>query len=354
MSLETQKNELLRWLATALQLELGTIPPYMMAIVSLHPQANRTAAELIRAVMIEEMLHMTLVANLTNSLGGKVVLGPDVIPSYPLAMQFEGKRFKDRRFDVNLQAFSPQAIDIFMQIELPTDWAEREQVNLKAVSELDIDGLTIGQFYDRITERLESLCHQYGEAAVFSGNPSLQIGQDYYWSSGGKPIVITQLASAKEAIKTIIDQGEGTHTGIYDGDRRTFGQPAELAHFYRFREIHFARRYRIGDHPHDPPTGEHFAVDYQAVYPIKTNPVASDYAPGTPLAQLNDQFNAQYTLMLMQLEQAFSGVPKALYTAIMNGMHSMVPLAVQMAQQAIPGDAQGRHGTPTFSWSPPQ
>lgn len=354
MSLETQKTELFSWLKTAMTLELGTIPPYMMAIISLKPEANRTSAELVRAVMIEEMLHMTLVANLTNSLGGSINLGPDTIPSYPLAMEFKGKRFKDRQFDVNLQAFSPQAIDIFMQIELPRDWAAHDPLMLKATSELDIDGLTIGDFYLNIIDQLEKLCDEYGESAVFNGNAALQIGQDYYWSSGGKPIVITDLASAKKAMQTIIDQGEGSSTEIYDGDHRTFGQPEELAHFYRFREIHFARHYQPGDKPHQPPTGTHFNVDYHAVYPIKMNPQISDYAADTPLAHLNNKFNAHYTLMLIQLQQAFSGTPKALYTAIMNGMHGLVPIATEMAKLAIPDDPKGHHGTPTFSWLPPE
>ncbi|QWT39434.1 ferritin-like protein [Dickeya dadantii] len=353
MSLETQKTELLDWLKTAMTLEFGTIPPYMMALVSLHPDKNRVPANLIRAVMIEEMLHMTLVGNLINSLGGRVDLGPDSLPSYPLAMEFRGKRFKDRKFDVNLQAFSPQAIEIFMMIELPSDWAEREPLMLMAADELDIDGLTIGDFYLNILHQLEELCGKYGESAVFCGDLALQISQDYYWSSGGKPIVITNLSSAREAINTIIEQGEGSSTSIYDDDHRTFGQPMELAHFYRFREIYFARYYQPGDKPHQPPSGEAFPVDYQAVYPIKANPIAGDYVPDTPLAALNEQFNRQYTLMLLQLQQAFSGQPRALYTAIMNGMHGMVPIAVNMASQPIPGDAEQRHGTPTFSWFTP-
>jgi hypothetical protein len=348
--LENEKAQLFSWLKTALALELGTIPPYMMALVSLKPNANRVAAEQIRSVMIEEMLHMTLVANLTNSLGGKVEISADTIPSYPLAMEFDGKRFKDRQFDINLQAFSADAIDIFMQIELPSDWAAHDQLMLNAVDKLDIDGLTIGDFYQNIIKKLEETCVQYGEAAVFSGDVNLQIGEDYYWSAGGKPIVIKDLASAKQALTTIIDQGEGTSTSIDDTNKNGAEQALELAHFYRFREIHFGRYYQTGDQPHLPPTGEKFSVDYAAVYPIITNPKSSDYPAGSTLAQLNARFNLHYTLMLIQLHDAFTGTPKALYTAIMNGMHGMVPIAADMVKQAIPEDAQGRHGTPTFEW----
>ena len=54
--------------------------------------------------------------------------------------------------------------------------------------------------------------------------------------------------------------------------------------------------------------------------------------------------------MLLQLQEALSGNPKVLYTAIMNGMHNLSPIASQIMALPIEGDAQGRHGCPTFEW----
>src|SRR4051794_4589696 len=106
MANDDQKATLLSWLQTAIELELSTIPPYLVALLSIRNTANREAADLIRGTMIEEMLHLALVANVLNAVGGTVQLGPDNIPSYPLRMNFEGKNFKDRDFPVNLAPFS--------------------------------------------------------------------------------------------------------------------------------------------------------------------------------------------------------------------------------------------------------
>lgn len=57
--------------------------------------------------------------------------------------------------------------------------------------------------------------------------------------------------------------------------------------------------------------------------------------------------------MLLQLEEAMNGNPKVLYTAIMNGMHSLTPIAREMMSTPIEGDAAGRHACPTFEWVEP-
>ena len=351
--LARDKAELLGRLHTAFTLELGTIPPYMMAIMSQRHPANRVAAELIRSVMVEEMLHMTLVGNLIRALDGKVSLGPHNIPSYPLKLHFEGRRFRDRSFDVDLAPFSRETLAAFLAIELPSGWHEKAALNEVARGELDLPGLTIGQFYDGILMSLDALCAEHGELAVFSGDPAQQIGTGYYWSGGGTPIVITGLALAHQALGLVKQQGEGSVLKRDDGDPPVAGEPGEVAHFFRFREIQCGRRYRPQDLLHAPPGGEAFEVDYAAVHPLKKNPRASDYAPGTVLADLNTRFNRAYTLMLTQIAEAFSGTPRVLYTAIMNGMHELTGVAAQMVRLPIPDDPEGRHGAPSFEWCAP-
>ncbi len=44
--------------------------------------------------MIEEMLHMTLVRNLTSALGGHIHVGPRDPIGYPLSLNFEGSGFE--------------------------------------------------------------------------------------------------------------------------------------------------------------------------------------------------------------------------------------------------------------------
>jgi hypothetical protein len=352
MNLDEEKAKLFPLLQKALELELSTIPPYLTALLSIKKEGNRVAADLIRSVMMEEMLHMALVGNLMSSLGGKVSLREENIPSYPLRMQFEGKAFKDRDFNVDLAPFSPHSVATFMQIELPTSLVHKELVFKAAFEEIVIPGISIGAFYGGIIAGLEKICAEFPEKAVFCGDPERQVNQQYYWGAGGQPIVITGRAKALEALDLIIEQGEGAEDSVFDEDEHYFDEPEEVAHYFRFKEIAEGRRYKPGDKPKDPPTGEPFEVDYAAVFPILRNPKKSAYTPGTQMATLNETFNRQYSLMLTQLEQAFNGTPWVLYDAILNGMHGLASTGLEMVALPIP-DSVGLHGAPSFEWEQP-
>ncbi len=350
MKFEDKRNKLLAWLQTAAELELSTIPPYLIALLSIKPSTNRGAAENIRSVMMEEMLHLALVANVISSIGGSLCLTKEHAPSYPLTLNFEGNTFKDRKFSVDLAPFSAAAIETFMKIEQPSALLFPEPSEKRI--EIDVPGLTIGEFYQGIIHLLEELDAD-PSGSLFVGDPLQQIGVDYYWSAGGKPVVVSNLASAKEALNIVIHQGEGASFSLNDGDETFFGQLFEVAHYYRFCEIHFGRRYLPTDKITEQPNGELFPIDYNSVYPIKVNTKSSDYGVGTTLANINDTFNQQYSLMLLQLEEALNGNPKMLYTATMSGMHNIADLALQMMKTPIEGDPLGYHGSPSFEWVNP-
>ena len=78
------KDEVCTALQEAIELEHSTIPPYLYALYSLIPGKNDAVAEIIQSIVVEEMLHLTLAANILNALGGSPVLDtPDFIPDYP-------------------------------------------------------------------------------------------------------------------------------------------------------------------------------------------------------------------------------------------------------------------------------
>jgi len=339
------RADLLARLQTAAILEVATIPPYMVALLSMKHHANRGAAENIRSVMMEEMLHLTLVANLMSSLGGKLQLTGARLPTYPLRMTFQGQAFKDREFDIELAPFSREAVRRFMEIELPRAAPIRMELEVERIV---VPGYTIGEFYQSIIDLLDQLHDSIGDT-MFVNPPAKQISADYYWSAGGKPIVVTDIESAKRALNIVIEQGEGSHGRVADGDYDYFGQLFEVAHYYRFKEIEAERRYQRGDRPDAPPTGAAMTVDYTAVYPILESPTSAAYS-GTPHALLNDAFNRQYSEMMTHLEEALNGNPKLLYVAIMDGMHGLSELARKMMSEKIQGDALERHGCPTFEW----
>ncbi len=349
MTLFEQKKSVLTKLQKAVELELTTIPPYLMAFFSIKPGTNIESADIIRSVFMEEMLHLTLAGNILSSLSGKVCLGKDNIPVYPVKLEFDGKNFQDREIDIHLGPFSKSSVFTFMQIELPSGWKAPDSTTSK--DDVIISGYTIGEFYNEIKSELTQLCEEFGEKEVFSGDPSHQISEEFYWKGGGKPIVVTKLKDALKAIDVICDQGEGSAISIFDGDESYFGQPDEVAHYFRFNEIYMGRYYSKTDKPHEDPTGERFVVDYDQVFPIKTDCKSSDYESDPQLKAMNDKFNATYSMMLSQLEEGFRGNPHVFYTAIMHGMRGLSPIAQTMAQIPIKNDPENRTAAPSFEWS---
>ena len=73
--------EHLQW---AIELEHFTVPPYLCALYSLDAVRNPEAAEVVASVFVEEMLHMTLAANLLNAVGGRPRFDtPQMLSVYP-------------------------------------------------------------------------------------------------------------------------------------------------------------------------------------------------------------------------------------------------------------------------------
>ena len=71
-------------LQTALELEHSTIPPYLTALASIKYSYNLEIQRVMKAIIIQEMMHMAFVANILNAVGGKPALySKDFIPHYP-------------------------------------------------------------------------------------------------------------------------------------------------------------------------------------------------------------------------------------------------------------------------------
>lgn len=346
---EEKKIVIQEMLQKAIELEWSTIPPYLVAYYSLKPERNREAAALIKSVFMEEMLHLVLAANVLTATGGRARLGGKNCPSYPLQLEFKGERFADRMFDIRLAAFSEESIETFLAIELPED-LHREPAALAA--ELAVEGSTIGEFYRKLKQELEDLCEETGEAFVFSGIPGHQVPPHFYWSAGGGIIQVTGLKSAFAALDVIIDQGEGASGTINTLCPGYFQNRTDVAHYFRYMEIKHSRHYGPDDVPSEAPTGEPFPIDYTAVFPVKTDCSAADFKGDPVLVEMNQRFNRTYSLMLVELEEAFSGNPEVLFSATMDGMHSLRDLALEMMQIPLPNDP-AHHASPTFEWTPP-
>jgi len=291
-------------LQCALEYEHFTIPPYLCALYSLDEARNQAAAEIVSSVVIEEMLHLSLVANLLNSIGGNPRLDlPRVLPGYPLQVSHG-----DHMLEIPLLSFCREAVDVFMSIEQPSSPSGPPE-----------DGRyeSIGQFYKAVEDGFIRLSDQLGQAEVFCGDPPRQVGNDTY-SGGGRIIQVTDLASALAALNEIVEQGEGSvRDQVWDGDTDVFHpERQQVAHYYRFQELKLGRRYRRGDTPATGPTGESISIDWDGVHLMRSNSRIADSPPNSPVRKAQEEFNRHYCNLLAGLELAFNGSPPLLVAAV--------------------------------------
>lgn len=326
----------LQW---AVGLEHATLPPYLCALYSIEDGSNREAVEVIRSVFIEEMLHLTLAANILNAVGGFPLLdSPSMLPSYPTCLPHS-----NGAFEVSLIKFSREAIATFLKIERPGAHDGLPE---------DDSYETIGQFYEALEVGLVRVTRDLGEAAVFSGDPGRQVTDDLYYGGGGRVVVVSDLESALAALAEIVEQGEGLqHQEIWDEDR-SVAHPdrEEVAHYFRFNELAVGRSYRPGDTPHSGPTGPEFTVDWDAVHNMRPNPRSRDYPEGSAIRGRLEQFNRSYSGILHLLHESFNGSPRLLAVA-MGAMYGLKEQATALMRLPS-GDGSTTVG-PSFEYVPP-
>ncbi len=332
-----------RHLQIAMEIEHFTIPPYLCALYSIKDGTNREARDVIQTVVMEEMLHMVLVANLLRAVGGESqVNNPRYVPTYPSPLP----HFPDS-FKINLRKFSPLALDTFIRIEEPEQDTFPE---LKSCAEDDDQVFdTIGQFYDAVKKGLVWLCNEkYDEKTVFSGRDKRQVTREHYYGGAGHLFTIHGLNDAMHAIDLIVEQGEGLPEEVFKkgpGERRAqkynldrpedhpiyradtsshlhvgFDNRIEPAHYFRFKEIREGRYYQAGDDmdkdPPDPPSGPEFPVQWDGAWNMQVNPKAANYAPGSPIRVKMDACNHSYSRLLDHLQDAFNGNPDSFIDAV--------------------------------------
>ncbi len=314
------REEVKQLLGWAIRIELSTIPPYATAAYTISQagqydrimpaQVNAQPMEVIRQVMVEEMLHMTLAANILNALGGEVVLNstepmpgfPDAprIPVYPCHILPSGTGPK-----VHLRRFTKAQVHAFREIErAPENFDKVKDGNCYAAE-------TIGGFYHCVRTKLEALCRKYPSKELFCGDPAKQVHGENYWGAGGEVFPVTGETSAIRAIRMIVEEGEGADLGgrAGDGDPVPDTGEEDIAHFFKFNEILLSRYYSADDKLGGPATGPELVVDWTAVAPMRDDPKPGSYRALPEVQAKMDTFNRIYTDLLLGLHDAFNGNP---------------------------------------------
>jgi rubrerythrin len=364
---DTTKIDNLEDLKAALQLaiglELSTIPVYLTGLYSIRDDCNTDATQTIRSVVMEEMLHMTLAANVLNALGEVPSTDPvdfqdrkhlSPIPSYP-----SESALISGIGTLELLPLTPHAVESFVRIEHPLHGAA-------TLADIPLEPgryRTIGEFYDAIDAALEdpAICPD----SLFK--PVNQVPDSAYYGGAGEIVEVRDRATARQAVKKIVDQGEGLPEEtllmpakkVTDEDRLSSGWQM-YSHYARFREIQAGRRFRTDQLAGDEPAGAMLLVDYSAVEPAEYAPRNGD---GGPEAVALDAFDLAYSLLLDEIYFAFAGgwkdkdagqqtdaqgIASALQVAV-HGMYALKEMAVSLMRTPNPTHP-GRTLCPRFAY----
>jgi hypothetical protein len=242
----------------------------------------------------QEMLHMALAQNLLTAVGAAPRLARPNFPmpaySYPAGVRIE------------LVPFSEAALRHFAFLERPEGMDVEDAEGFAAIAEAvalphdQDDGIvpqlqefdTIGQLYRSVQAGLEHLAERLGPERLFIGPPDAQATEEHFrWE---ELVAVTDLASARQAIDTIVEQGEGARG--------------------EWRDAHFGRLLGILDEylalkAADPAFDPVRPVVAANVRPQATGvvvPLITD--PGTTRAM--DLLNVTYEVMLQLLSRYFA------------------------------------------------
>ncbi len=311
----------------AIELEHATIPPYLCGYFTLRLGTNTEVADIIRSVVIEEMLHFSIACNLLLGLGGSPEINqPGFVPDYPHDLPFD----IGNDLEVHLRKCSVgQVKEVFMGIEKPDEVipiasarAPAAAAAPMAIEAMDVpkEFETIGLFYEFLARKIQELdakqpiCWKITDQNVAS----------QWFTDPDEMFLIDRTDKATKAIHVIIDQGEGTHSDPFDED----GIPA---HFYRFQQIVKGRKLieKPGEKPPYEFGGEAISLDTANVWNMDDDPKIAKYKAGSTSHRMAVQFSYSYTRLLNSLHLAFNGQQEQLGHA-MGVMYELRLLAQQV------------------------
>lgn len=253
------REELINNLTEAAELEHGLLCQYLFAAFSLrkkddadHEAANDRFPELtwqqvemireweavILLVARQEMAHLGTVCNLLTAVGGSPQFRRPNFPQSARYFSYAG----EPDIEFTLEPFSEQSLKRFIRFERPLEPPARPIVPRPPKY------TTVGDLYGQIADAFRRL----PEKTLFIGPRPSQESDD--WAAGLKLFSVTGKRTAVQAIKWIIEEGEGTPTG------------GELSHYDRFIQIYGQLTDELGRTPR-----------FQPAWPVLPNPLTQPH-----------------------------------------------------------------------------
>ena len=343
-------------LQTALHVELSTVPIYLYTYYSINrsPSWNddakageelaryaNKAGGIIMSVVVEEMLHMSLAANILRAIGGTPTVYGQSPSQYPTNLPHHRTLAPDGKpYTFGLEPFSATQLEKFLQIEQP------EKVHAKPEKN---QWQTLGQFYDYISEQIKRVnpdvfrhhaaTQLHGNSGYYAPNNVDTIyprNADWVKKNGSNPMAkhpsaetakqavfdnnehsggIRTIHSIQDAIKAmnvIKHQGEGDTAHNHKDDDK---QHDEESHWFKFHALLTELRRKTS------PVGANIG---QAIFPaFISNPTAASWCKQTSGASgdVITLVNMVYSYVLLMTEVSFKLSGPAQHTFFYIGMH---------------------------------
>ena len=215
-------------LQSAMALEQSTLPLYSFAMYSIRTQ-NYTAYNLMRSIIMEEMIHMAVSANMLAAIGGTPGIR-DLDPGYP-TNGLPGGAEPD--VHARLSPLSRKQVRNFMRVEVP-DFLLSNVLTADQMTQEEFP--TIGRFYNAVKDAFIYLETEGGQitAAIDAGGPSNQVEDDIGIAR------ITEFNGLLQGIDEIMEQGEGSSSPTLMASAQF---EAEESHYTKFAEIFYGRKF---------------------------------------------------------------------------------------------------------------
>lgn len=310
-------------LQTAIAIEHSTLPLYCAAMFSLEVQ-NYSTYNNIRSVLMEEMVHMAITANILAALGGSPQI-KKLDPAYPRHGLPGGV---EPDLYLGLAKLSPAQLKNFMRLEVPLFLLPDEHVHEEYP--------TIGKFYQAIKQAIAGNSDKV-RAAFAKGGPANQIGDNIGFTTFAPGDGVDPIAVINQGIDEILEQGEGS---TIDSIQTGPAYENEETHYGRFAELFYGAQYQVPN-PHVPLTREtevewFKGTDLPRPKVINTLAVPSDgYAKileldpkGADVTHALQAFDACYSGMLVDLDMMWNGPEETSWPTFGEAVKAMTDLRV--------------------------
>ncbi|KAF8810822.1 hypothetical protein BYT27DRAFT_7091051 [Phlegmacium glaucopus] len=325
--------ELEQHLQAAVSLELKTIPLYLYAVYSIKKPGP--ASWSIMSVVKQEMLHLALAGNILCSIGGDAILYKKktekhfFVPEYPDEMLY-------RDFTLNLDSANKRTLRAFMEA------CTIKEFELYPSIGAFYQAISLGIQFPKLLKRWDTV---YDNGLFLPETTNRQFSyEDSSWYDKSM-IIIKDIDSAQAAIRTIVDQGEGStmspHPKLPNSGRVLEPAPpvAIKSHFEVFEDLY-----------NGPKLDHHNFIE---------NPKTSDLAEkqdGTPAHEAHPVLvacDAVYCYLLISIEKVWDpsiGATKRSELVTINMRNIMLnvlrPLATFLTKQ------QYKKGEITYQLAP--